>query len=123
MKTRSNIPLLVALIWLCAGISAVAADNVPRLVDLGAHQCIPCKMMAPTLEELKREYAGKLDVEFIDVWLKENAQKGTEYGIKVIPTQIFLSADGKELWRHEGYIGFSDLRGAIAGKVPGEKDK
>lgn len=104
MRTQSNVQLLVAVVCMCTSTSAMAAENLPRLIDLGAHQCIPCKMMAPILEELKRECAGKLEVEFIDVWQKEHARKGEEYGIKVIPTQIFLSADGKELWRHEGYI-------------------
>jgi len=95
------------VIWLCIlfGVSASPGEeNLPKLIDLGAKKCIPCKLMAPILEELKEEYAGKLDVEFIDVWEKENAKKGQEYGIKLIPTQIFFDAKDKELWRHEGFI-------------------
>jgi thioredoxin 1 len=80
---------------------------LPRLVDLGATQCIPCKMMAPILEELKTTYTGKLDVQFIDVW--ENPKAGDTYGIKVIPTQIFYDAAGKELFRHEGFYGKDDI--------------
>ena len=38
------------------------------MIDLGATECIPCKMMAPIIEELKKEYAGKADIIFIDVW-------------------------------------------------------
>jgi thioredoxin 1 len=78
------------------------AASLPRLVDLGAGKCIPCIKMAPILEELKKEYAGRLEVEFIDVWVNPDA--GKPYGIKLIPTQIFLDPSGKELWRHEGYI-------------------
>lgn len=59
-------------------------------------------MMAPVLEELKTEYNGKLLVEFIDVW--KNPQEGPKYKIRVIPTQIFFDADGKELFRHEGFF-------------------
>ena len=81
--------------------------RLPRLVDLGAGKCIPCKMMAPVLEELKREYAGQFDVEFIDVW--KDPEPGKTYGIKVIPTQIFLDASGKELFRHEGFFGKEDI--------------
>ncbi|NLF38905.1 hypothetical protein GX586_05630 [bacterium] len=83
--------------------------GLPRLVDLGAGKCIPCKMMAPILEDLKKEYAGTFDVQFIDVW--ENPDAGKEYGIKLIPTQIFYDAAGKELFRHEGFFGKEDILG------------
>ena len=81
--------------------------GLPALIDLGAGKCIPCKMMAPILEELKEEYAGRLKVEFIDVW--ENPDAGREYGIKLIPTQIFYDASGKELFRHEGFYSKEDI--------------
>jgi thioredoxin 1 len=80
---------------------------LPRLVDLGAGKCIPCKMMAPILEDLRTTLAGKLDVEFIDVW--QNPDAGKTYGITVIPTQIFYDARGKELFRHEGFYGKDDI--------------
>lgn len=80
---------------------------LPRLVDLGAGKCIPCKMMAPLLEDLKKTLVGKLDVQFIDVW--ENPDSGKKYGINVIPTQIFYDAQGKELFRHEGFYGKDDI--------------
>lgn len=83
------------------------AVGIPRLVDLGADKCIPCKQMAPILEELKTEYAGRFDVTFIDVW--KNADAGAEYGIRVIPTQIWFAADGTELRRHEGFISKDDI--------------
>jgi len=99
---------------LAASLFAVALPlmlgaQTPKLLDLGSKACIPCKMMAPLLEELTKEYAGRLQVEFIDVWMKENAAKAKEYGIKAIPTQIFFAADGKELWRHEGFISKEDI--------------
>ena len=75
------------------------AKALPRLVDLGADKCIPCKMMAPLLVELRSEYEGTLKVEFIDVW--KNPEEAPKYGIKLIPTQIFFDASGKELFRHE----------------------
>jgi thioredoxin 1 len=81
--------------------------GLPRLVDLGAGKCIPCKMMAPILEELKKEYSGKFEVEFIDVW--EDAGAGMKYGIRVIPTQIFYDGKGKELFRHEGFFSKEDI--------------
>jgi thioredoxin 1 len=80
---------------------------LPRLVDLGAGKCIPCKMMAPILEELKKEYAGRINVEFIDVWVNPDA--GKPYGIEMIPTQIFFDASGKELFRHTGFFAKEDI--------------
>jgi thioredoxin 1 len=78
------------------------AQGLPRLVDLGAGKCIPCKMMAPILEDLKRTCAGKLDVVFVDVW--QNPDEARKYGINLIPTQIFYDPAGKELFRHEGFF-------------------
>ena len=80
---------------------------LPRLVDLGADKCIPCKMMAPLLEKLKKEYAGVFNVEFVDVW--KNPDAGKKYGIRLIPTQIFFDAAGKELFRHEGFLSREDI--------------
>ena len=84
-----------------------AVTLLPRLVDLGATKCVPCKMMAPILEELAKEYKGKLKVEFIDVW--ENRDAGGKYGIRVIPTQIFFDRKGKEFFRHEGFYPKEDI--------------
>ena len=83
------------------------ATGLPRLVDLGASFCIPCIMMAPSLEELKQEYAGRLQVEFIDAWENPGAKK--QYGVFFCPTQIFIDASGKELFRHTGYYSKQDI--------------
>lgn len=90
-----------------AGGATPQPTGLPRLVDLGAGRCIPCKMMAPILEALKKDFAGKLEVVFIDVW--ENPDEGRKYGIRVIPTQIFYDASGKELFRHEGFYSREDI--------------
>ena len=89
-------------------VSAVTSGKkLPKLLDLGATKCIPCKKMAPILEALKQEYAGKLEVEFIDVW--KDPEPAKKCAIKLIPTQIFYNADGKELFRHEGFFGKEDI--------------
>lgn len=87
--------------------AVVAQKKLPKLLDLGATKCIPCKKMAPILEELKKEYAGKLEIEFIDVWDNPGAAK--KHGITLIPTQIFYDASGKELFRNQGFIGKNDI--------------
>lgn len=91
------------------GDQTAVAANLPRLLDLGADKCVPCKMMAPILEELRAEYAGRFDVVFIDVWKNPTAAK--PYELRVIPTQIFFAADGTELFRHEGFFGRDDILG------------
>lgn len=88
---------------------AASEQNLPKLIDLGAGKCVPCKMMAPILEEIKDEYKGILDVEFIDVW--ENPDEAKKYNIKMIPTQIFYNSSGKELFRHEGFYSKEDILG------------
>lgn len=87
--------------------ATAATAKLPKLLDLGATKCIPCKMMAPILEKLKKEYAGRLEVEFIDVWQNPDAAK--QYKIDLIPTQIFYNATGKELFRHVGFYGREDI--------------
>ncbi len=90
-----------------APATSPAKKPQPKLLDLGADKCIPCKMMASVLDELKKEYAGKLEVEFIDVWKNPDAAK--QYGIEIIPTQIFYDASGKEIFRHIGFIAKDDI--------------
>lgn len=87
--------------------STTPVAALPRLLDLGADRCVPCKMMAPILEELKTDYDGIMTVDFIDVWKFPAAAE--PYGIKVIPTQIFFDDDGIELFRHEGFFGREDI--------------
>lgn len=87
-------------------VTAVTS-GLPKLVDIGAGTCIPCKMMAPILEELKKEYAGKLIVQFIDV--REDAGAVGTYKIMLIPAQIFFDASGTELFRHEGFMAKEDI--------------
>ena len=78
-----------------------AAPALPRMVDVGASHCIPCKMMEPILDELQREYAGKVSVEFVNL---EQSPKATDhYGVQIIPTQIFFDSGGQEVYRHVGF--------------------
>jgi len=93
------------------GSAPPLSKSLPMLIDIGAKQCIPCKMMAPILEELKREYAGVLNVQFIDVW--ENPNAGQKYRIRAIPTQIFYDASGREIYRHMGFMSKEQILNAF----------
>lgn len=83
-------------------IQAALASGRPTLVDFGARSCIPCKKMAPILEQLEKEYRGRANVIFIDVW-KDN-KVAVPYRVQMIPTQIFFDAKGKEAGRHIGFM-------------------
>ncbi len=87
--------------------SPALARKLPRVVDLGADKCKACKDLAPILVELRKEYEGRVTVDFIDVW--KNPQAGEPYKIRVIPTQVFFDAAGKEVWRHEGFLPKADF--------------
>lgn len=87
--------------------TSMSSGGLPRLVDLGSTTCIPCKMMAPVLEELRKEYAGRMQVEFIDVNTNPGAAK--PYGIELIPTQVFFDAAGREIDRHVGFLSKEDI--------------
>ena len=90
-----------------AAYAEEVSRSIPLLVDLGAGKCIPCKQMKPILEELEREYVGKFEVVFYDVW--EDPKPADEYGIHAIPTQIFIDEDGRELFRHVGFFSKEDI--------------
>ncbi len=81
------------------------------MIDLGADACVPCKLMAPVLVKLEKEYRGRAVVAFIDVWKKP--QEAEKYGIRAIPTQIFYDAKGKEVGRHEGFLSEQAIRARL----------
>jgi thioredoxin 1 len=83
-------------------IQAALASGRPTLVDFGARSCIPCKKMAPILEQLEKEYRGRANVIFVDVW--QDNRIGGQYRVQMIPTQIFFDAKGKESGRHIGFM-------------------
>lgn len=71
-------------------------------IELGSDKCIPCKMMQPVMKAIEEEFGDQIEIVFYDVW-KDNAP-AKKYGIKLIPTQIFLDEKGNEFFRHEGFF-------------------
>jgi len=74
----------------------------PQIVDLGSTVCIPCRKMQPILERLREKYRGRVDVVFIDI--NEQPDQADAYRVTMIPTQVFLDAKGREVWRHVGFL-------------------
>jgi len=81
---------------------ARTAARLPRMLDLGSVDCIPCKKMAPILDSLKIVYQGRAEIEFIDI--RKNMAAAREHGVTMIPTQIFFDVEGKEVSRHIGFF-------------------
>jgi len=75
---------------------------LPKLLDLGSTTCIPCKKMAPILEEMKITYDGKAVIEFIDI--NKDRQATLKHKVTLIPTQIFFDTLGVEVFRHVGFF-------------------
>jgi thioredoxin 1 len=107
--------LFLALFIQAFGVESLYALNpkdVPvigqvNLVDLGADYCLPCKMMAPIMTKLEKDYKGKAAVIFIDV--EKFPDQAKRFGIRAIPTQIFYDKMGKEIYRHLGFLSEKDI--------------
>jgi len=78
-------------------------------VELGSVKCIPCKQMQPIMKEIEEEYKGQVKVVFYDVWTAEGKPYIKEFGIRAIPTQVFLDKNGKEYFRHQGFFAKDEL--------------
>ena len=123
-RTNSKLLKLILIVLLisllsgltCSAESHVDLDQLPiegmvTMIDLGAKKCVPCKMMAPILEKMEKQYEGKAAIVFIDVW--ENKDQATKYDIRVIPTQIFYDVNGKETYRHVGFLSEKAIVGIL----------
>ena len=81
---------------------ALPVKGMVTMIDLGAKKCVPCKMMAPILAKMEKQFEGKAAIVFIDVWIHN--EQARRFGIRAIPTQIFYSETGKEVYRHVGFM-------------------
>ncbi len=111
-KMMMGLFLFSALLLSVQSLYADAPPEVPvkgmvTMIDLGAKKCIPCKMMAPILEKLEKEYAGRAAIVFLDVW--EDPKPAHRFAIRGIPTQIFFDKDGKEVFRHLGFLSEEEI--------------
>ena len=88
-------------------VREMPVKGVVTMLDLGADSCIPCKMMAPILTKMEKRYDGKAAIIFIDVWKHRDQAK--RFGVRAIPTQIFFDKEGKEIYRHVGFMSESAI--------------
>lgn len=95
-----------------ASAMPAASAAGPRLVELGSNSCRSCKAMHEELALFRAECGPSIAVEEIDVWKDEAAAE--RYGIRTIPTQVFLDEQGRELGRHMGFISREAIKSKFA---------
>jgi len=103
--------ILLGVFLVCSG-SAWADEQLPvkdmvTMIDLGAENCLPCRMMTPILAELQKTYQGKAAIVFIDVYRDNTAAR--KFNTMVTPTQIFFDRHGKEASRHLGFMNKEEI--------------
>jgi len=126
---RTSLIIIATLLIGCSVEAQESTDSqVPEqaiitFVELGSVNCIPCKKMQPVMESVEKKYGDQIEVVFYDVWKADQKHYATQYGIKLIPTQVFLDSTGKELMRHEGFFpeaqidSFLSSQGLVAGQL------
>jgi len=88
--------------------TAMVTATAPKLVELGSTRCTSCKAMYEELAALGGECGASLAIEAIDVFKDE--AKAAPYDVSVIPTQVFLDAEGREFDRHVGFLARAEIR-------------
>ena len=78
-------------------------------IELGSENCIPCRMMKPVMMKIERKYRDQVKVVFYDVWTGKGKPFAYKYGVRSIPTQVFLDRKGKGYFRHVGYFSFEEV--------------
>jgi thioredoxin 1 len=96
-----------------AGSSSPGAEGAPKVtfIELGADSCVPCKEMQPVMRAIEETFGDQVEVIFHDVW--EDPAPANEYGIQMIPTQVFLDENGEEFHRHTGFYPQADIEALL----------
>ncbi len=97
-----------------ASFKAAIGSPTPTLVDFWAPWCGPCKAIAPILDELAIELAGKLNIAKVNV--DDNGELAAEFGVRAIPTML-LFKDGQKIEQFVGMMDKATLKTKLAGKI------
>jgi thioredoxin 1 len=89
----------------------ILQSPIPTIVDFWAPWCGPCRMVAPTLDKLAKEYSGKLLVAKVNT--DENPEWAQKFNVQGIPTMLFV-ANGKVIHRQVGALPEPILRDVVA---------
>ena len=122
MNKRSVI-LAIAIVFSMHSLDAQKKASAPpdkkpliTFVELGSVNCIPCRQMQPVMKAIGEKYGEQVKVVFYDVWKEDQKQYAEKYRIRLIPTQVFLDENGKEIKRHEGFFPEKDIDAFLKSK-------
>jgi thioredoxin 1 len=91
-------------------------STLVTFVELGSVRCVPCRLMQPIMRDIESTYQGQVRVVFHDVWTEAGKPYVKQFGVRVIPTQVFLDANGVEYFRHEGFFPKEQLVAVLKSK-------
>jgi len=92
-------------------IEDAARKGLPAVVKLGSDSCGPCREMNPVMAELSRQYSGRIVFLIVDVY--KNQGLASKYGVRVIPTIVYINASGKAVAYSEGYAPVDQMKSFI----------
>ncbi len=119
---KKLILVIVVLTTACGSLYSQGTKEVKKgnpkvtFVELGSVNCIPCKQMQPVMKAIEEKYGEQVKVIFHDVWTDDGKPYASKFGIKLIPTQVFLDEKGKEFFRHEGFYPEKEIDKLMNGK-------
>ena len=93
-------------------VNRARISGKPSLIEFGASGCVPCDMMQPILEKLRKTHAERLNVVFVHVG--QEKVLAARFGIRTIPVQVFYDPNGNEVFRHEGFFAETEVNKILA---------
>jgi thioredoxin 1 len=99
--------VMVAIRLRARATSDAATKPLPAILDFGMGVCEQCKKMKPILEQLAVDYEGRARIQIIDI--NDRPDQRDKYKVELVPTQVFLDAEGREVGRHVGFMPREDL--------------
>lgn len=93
-------------------VDRARTSGKPSLIEFGATGCVPCDMMQPILDKLRKTHADRLNVVFVHVG--QEKVLAARFGIRSILVQVFYDPNGNEVFRHEGFFAEAEVNKILA---------